>query len=202
MARNVTPNQFCVVAGCKTKEPHTDDPVVRGLLTYTPAVVARQAVIGITQLRNSLQDDMKSDRSFAFLTRFRQIEELFHRTMFGLFAATPEELPHFLSEAPPNNFDYFFKLLNKRVCNGRLNLDKHVVRTVGLPDQTLWSIMSQAAHVSRRAFQMAHDFRDRSLQKQWFDTVVQQRVLVLTNVLYGLERGDSIEQVRENLVPR
>jgi hypothetical protein len=201
MAKNVPPNQFCDVAGCKTKEPHTEDPVVRGLLAYfdTPVVIAEQAVININQLRESLRDDMKSDRSFAFLSRFRQIEELFHRTLFGLFAATPEELPHFLSEARPNSFDFIFKLLNERVCNGRLKLDKRVIRTVGLPDQTLWSIISQAAHVSMRAFQMANDFTDRSLQKRWFDSVVQPRVLILTNVLYKLKRGDTIEEIKKTL---
>jgi hypothetical protein len=47
--------------------------------------------------------------------------------------------------------------------------------------------------------QMAHDFRNSALQKQWLDTVVQWRVLVLTNVLYALKRGDSLEQVRKNL---
>jgi hypothetical protein len=199
MAKKVPQNPFCPVVSCKTDKPHTDDPFVRGLLAYTPAVIARQALIGMTQLRDSMQDDLNGNRSFAFLTRFRQIEELFHRTIFYLFAATPEEIPHFLSEVPPNRFDHIFKLLNQRLCDERFTLDKHVIQAVGLPDQRLWTIMHETAHVSMRALQMAHDFRNSALQKQWLDTVVQWRVLVLTNVLYALKRGDSLEQVRRNL---
>jgi hypothetical protein len=200
MAKNVPHNPFCPVVSCRTDKPHTDDPLVRGLLAHTPAVIARQALVGMTQLRDSIQDDLSGIRSFAFLTRFRQIEELFHRTIFHLFAATPEEIPHFLSDVPPNSFDCIFKLLNQRLCDGRLTLDKHVIQTVGLPDHRLWKIMHETTHVSMRALQMAHDFRNSALQKQWLDTVVQKRVLVLTNVLYALKRGDSLEQVRKNLV--
>ncbi|HTF66999.1 MAG TPA: hypothetical protein VK638_30380 [Edaphobacter sp.] len=200
MAKNVLQNPFCPVVNCKTAKPHTDDPFVRGLLAYTPEVIARQALVGMTQLRDSMQDDLNGNRSFAFLTRFRQIEELFHRTIFYLFAATPEEIPHFLSEMPPNSFDSILKLLNQRLCDRRLTLDKHVIQTVGLPDQRLWKIMHETAHVSMRALQMAHDFRNSALQRQWLDTVVQRRVLVITNVLYALKRGDSLEQVRKYLV--
>jgi hypothetical protein len=204
MAKTVPHNRFCDVDRCKTDRPHTDDPVVRGMLTYfdTPALIARQALIGMTQLRDSMQDDLKGNRSFAFLTRFRQIEELFHRMIFCLFAATPEEIPHFLSEAYPNKFDDIFKLVNQRVCEGRSTLDKRVIQGDGLPDQTFWKIMNETSHVSMRALHMAYDFRNSALQKQWIDTVVQKRVLFLTRVLYELERGDSLEQIRQTLVTR
>jgi hypothetical protein len=121
--------------------------------------------------------------------------------IYCLFAATPEERPHFLSEAPPNGFDYIYKVVDNRLCDGRLTLDTRVIQTVGLPDQKFMKFMHETVHISMRALQVAHDFSN-SAQKQWVDTVVQQRVLVLTNVLYELERGDSIEQVRRNLVTR
>jgi hypothetical protein len=203
MARKVPQSRFCPVVSCRTDKPHTDDLVVRTMLTYfdTPALIAWQALVGLTQLRDSMQDDLNGNRSFAFLTRLRQIEELFHGMIYCLFAATPEERPHFLSEAPPNGFDYIYKVVDNRLCDGRLTLDTRVIQTVGLPDQKFMKFMHETVHISMRALQVAHDFSN-SAQKQWVDTVVQQRVLVLTNVLYELERGDSIEQVRRNLVTR
>ena len=196
------PKQFCPVKGCKTDRPHTDDPVVRAQRKYldTPVVIARQAWIGMTQLRDSMQDDLKGNRSFAILTRIRQVEELFYRTIFCLFAATPEEIPHFLSEAPPNSFDSIFKKVNKRLCDGRLTLDTHVVQGDGLPDEGLWSVMNKTSHVSMRALQMAHDFMDSALQKRLIDNIVQRHVLVLTRVLNALEHGDSREQILKTLV--
>jgi hypothetical protein len=203
MAKKVPVNEFCTLVGCKTDKPHTDDPIVRTQLKYfdTPAVIARQALVGMTQLRDSMQDDLKGNRSFAILTRIRQVEELFYRMIFFLFAATPEEIPHFLSEAHPNKFDYIFKAVNDRLFNGALTLDKHVISGDGLPDQKMWKILNETSHVSMRALQMAHDFMDPALQKELIDTVVQKRVFVLTNVLYAFERGHSRNQVRENLIP-
>jgi hypothetical protein len=145
MARKVPKSPFCPVVSCKTDKPHTDDLVVRTMLTYfdTPALIAWQALVGLTQLRDSMQDDLNSNRSFAFLARFRQIEELFHGMIYCLFAATPEERPHFLSEVPPNGFDYIYKLVNNRLCDGRLTLDTHVIQTVGLPDQKFMKLMHE-----------------------------------------------------------
>jgi hypothetical protein len=204
MAKRLPHDQPCPVAGCKAKRPHTEDPVVRALLAYfdTPAVIARQALIGMTQLHDSMREDLEGNRSFAILTRIRQVEELFHRIMFFLFAATPEEIPHFLSEEYPDNFGDIFGLVNQRLFNGRLTLDKRIIQGNELPDQTLWKIMNETAHGSMRALQMAHDFRHSDLQKKLIDTVVQQHVLILSHVLCRLERGDSIEQIRRTLVAR
>jgi hypothetical protein len=120
--------------------------------------------------------------------------------IFCLFAATPEEIPHFLSEMHPNKFDSIYKAVNQRLFGGRLTLDKHVIQGDGLPDESMWKILNQTSHVSMRALQMANDFTNRALHKQLIDTVVQGHVFVLTNVLYALERGDSREQVLECLV--
>ena len=202
MAKKAPPNEFCTVPGCKTKKLHTDDPVVAAQLKYfdTPAVIARGAWVGMTQLRDSMQDDLKCNRSFAILTRFRQVEELFYRMIFFLFAATPEEIRHYLSEEHPNKFDTIFKAVNDRLCGGRLTLDKHVLSGDGLPDKRIWKVMHEASHVSILALQMAHDFRNPALQERLINTVVQRRVLTLTRVLYALEHGDSREHILKTLV--
>jgi hypothetical protein len=196
-----SPNQFCPVKGCKTDKPHTDDPVVGSLMKYfdTPAVIARGALVGMTQLRDSMLDDLNGNRSFANLTRIRQVMELLYRMIFCLFAATPEEIPHFLSEAHPNKFDYIFKTVNARLFDGRLTLDKHVIQGDGLADEKLWTILNQTAHVSMRALQMANDMPN-GFDKVLIDAVVQRSVFVLTNILHALERGDSREQIMDSLV--
>jgi hypothetical protein len=192
-------NQFCPVNGCETDKPHTDDPVVAAQMKYSPAAIAREALVGMAQLRDSMQDDLKGDRSFAILTRIRQVEELFHRMIFCLFIATPEEMPHFLSEARPNSFDSIYKAVKKSLGGGRLTLDTHIIQGDGLPAERFWAIMHHTAHVSMRAMQMAHDAPN-GFNRALVDTVVQRRVLTLTNIVYAFDRGDSRDQIREHLV--
>lgn len=60
--------------------------------------------ICIAELRNSVADDVNSGRLYGYITRWRQPEELYYRTLYVLFVADENEVQHVLSGEMPNGF--------------------------------------------------------------------------------------------------
>jgi hypothetical protein len=78
----------------------------------------------IAELRNSVRDDVNGGRLFAYLTRWRQPEELYFRTLYVLFVAEADEVPHVLSGELPNGFTAIWRKVNEHVLEGRGTLEK------------------------------------------------------------------------------
>jgi hypothetical protein len=89
-------NPHCPVPGCKTDKPHAADAIVSALIHEfaPPEKMTSWVLSGIAELRNSIDKDLKAGQMFAFLTRLRQPEELYIRTMYALFIASEKELHH------------------------------------------------------------------------------------------------------------
>jgi hypothetical protein len=72
-------NPFCVVPGCKAKQPHMDDPIVQGLHKEfsDPIRLTSWVKAALGELINSIHSDLKANRLLAYMSRWRQPEELF-----------------------------------------------------------------------------------------------------------------------------
>jgi hypothetical protein len=84
-------------------------------------------------------------------TRVRQPEELYIRTLYALFVAADEELPHILSGATPNGLFNLYREVNRVVFEGRgLLLVPQAGQSLGTftPIDTL----HDGAHASFRSF--------------------------------------------------
>jgi hypothetical protein len=99
------PNPHCPVPRCQTKAPHNDDPIVKALsmLTTSSAGLAKLSewardVMG--EMRDSMCRDLDEKRLSGWFFRLRQVEELYHRTLYLIFIATPDEVPHIMSGDP------------------------------------------------------------------------------------------------------
>jgi hypothetical protein len=103
------PNPHCPVPGCHTKQPHLSSRTISGLHHQfsQPPVLAEWVKCCITELINSIIDDANKGRCFAYLTRWRQPEELYHRALYILFVANKAEIPHIVSGELPNSFSAF-----------------------------------------------------------------------------------------------
>ena len=125
VGKNKPPNPNCPVAGCRTKAPHADDPIVKGLIHNfsDPTKVAHWTLIAIAELGKSMAADLHAGRTFALLSRHRQQEELYIRALYVLFIATPEELAHIVSDMTPNSFSAMYRAVNELVFGGRGLLD-------------------------------------------------------------------------------
>lgn len=155
------PNPFCPVRGCKTKTPHTNDPVVQGLIAWTaqPQLIAGLAFAGMTALRESISRDVMENRMFSWLTRIRQVEELYIRALYLLLVADESVIPHFLSEEHPNGLAQLYQQVNESIFFGKGELQ---LKQPGLASGEFapLDIMHQATHVSFRALMMAKGLHD------------------------------------------
>ena len=151
MSKKANPN--CPVTGCRATAPHIDDPIVKALMIAfgPPAEITKWTLAAMAELAQSICRDLENKNVFAFHTRVRQPEELYIRTLYTLFVAANEELPHILSGATPNGFPHMYKEVNRVVFEGRGRLlEQQSGQSYGTfaPVETL----HDGAHVSFRSF--------------------------------------------------
>lgn len=142
-------NPHCPVPGCRTKKPHLSNSTVAGLHKQLaePSALAEWVKCCITELINSIIGDINSGRFFAYLTRWRQPEELYHRTLYILFVADPADIPHIVSGELPNSFSAMWKAVNTTVFKGKGILDKPQAGLNG-EQFTAMDTLNNSAHAS------------------------------------------------------
>jgi hypothetical protein len=114
-------NPYCPVRGCKTDKAHSDDPIVKGLIRKfgSPDKLTFWVLQAMEELRDSISRDLADGKLFAWLTRLRQPEELYIRTLYALFISDERELHHLLSGEPPNGLSRLYRKVNQVVFEGR-----------------------------------------------------------------------------------
>lgn len=114
-------NPFCPVAGCATDKLHTMDFLVKALADRfaAPDKCLSWVLAGMMELRDSIADDVSKNRLFSWYARMRQPEELYFRTLYILFLASNDEVPHILSGDQPNSFSKIYKAVNDAILEGR-----------------------------------------------------------------------------------
>jgi hypothetical protein len=101
----------------------------------------------IVELIQSVIDDLNKGRMFAYLTRWRDPEELYTRVLYALFVAPADHLPHILSGEMPNGFAAMWRKVNEVVFEGN---GTFFVEQVGLGGETFtpMTTLNQNAHNS------------------------------------------------------
>jgi hypothetical protein len=142
-------NPYCSVPGCRTKRPHAESPVVRELLdTFSDSAdFIRWIECCIFELMASVTDDASKGRVFAYFTRMRQSEELYYRTLYTLFVASDDELPHIFSGKQPNSFLEIWQKVNQVILEGRGTLTTKLLDSDG-EESTALEMLHDTAHVS------------------------------------------------------
>jgi hypothetical protein len=147
----MNPNQpitsVCPVQGCAAKTPHTSNPTVKAFMRLSPAEVINWTKRCIAELIQSVIDDLNKGRFFAYLTRWRDPEELYTRVLFAMFVAPSDHLPHIFSGDMPNGFTAMWKKVNEIVFEGNGTLFNE---QVGLDGNvfTPMDTLNQGAHNS------------------------------------------------------
>src|SRR6266851_4101254 len=113
-------NPYCPVTGCNTRRPHMDDPLVQGLHREfsPPQKLAFWTRAAIGELINSVQSDLSDNRVLAYVSRWRQLEELYYRALYVIFIAKDVELPHIFSGEMPNGFAAIYRAVNRDILAG------------------------------------------------------------------------------------
>jgi hypothetical protein len=142
-------NPHCPVSGCKTKTPHLSSLTTKGIhdAFSKPETVAEWVKSSIVELVQSVESDAASDRYFAYLTRWRQPEELYHRALYVVFVADKAEIPHITSGELPNSFSAMWRAVNRVVYDNKGTLDQ---RQTGLSGEgfTAMDTLNSSAHAS------------------------------------------------------
>lgn len=101
----------------------------------------------IVEIIQSVIDDVNKNRIFAYLTRWRDPEELYIRALYALFVAPPDHLPHIFSGDMPNGFAAMWRNVNKVVFEGNGTL---LEEKIGLKGETFTAMdaLNQGAHNS------------------------------------------------------
>jgi hypothetical protein len=153
MKKNKSKNPHCPVLGCRTDKPHADDPIAAGLIHEfsVPEKLAYWVLGGMAELRESICRDLAEKKVFAWLTRLRQPEELYVRTLYALFIANDKELHHILSGAMPNGLSGMYSKVNALVFGGR-GLLQAPQAGLNFGEFVPMDILNDGAHVSFAAF--------------------------------------------------
>lgn len=200
-AQNANPH--CPVGGCSTTTPHLSDPSVAAMMKAydDPKQLAGWAEAGMKELALSFLQDMEAGRVFAWVTRLRQIEELYIRSIYTLLIADKSEVPHLLSNMLPNGFSALYKKVNSLVFEGRGKLtDITPGRSYG--SFTPMETINQGAHVSFASMLTAIGINSLPLEERNFDNYRKHLDAYLTRLNYMrkmFEQGRSREQVLEGL---
>ncbi|MGB8493666.1 MAG: hypothetical protein WCE53_04630 [Candidatus Acidiferrum sp.] len=142
-------NPNCPVPGCRTKQPHLSSPTTAGLHhTFSnPERLASWTKMCIVELIQSVTDDVKGNRFFAYLTRWRQPDEMYYRALYVLFVADKAAIPHVVSGEMPNSFSAMQKVVNQTVFDGKRTLDRPQSGLSG-EQFTVFDTLNNSAHAS------------------------------------------------------
>lgn len=116
-------------------------------MSLSPADVVDWTKRCIVEITQSVIDDVNKKRIFAYLTRWRDPEELYIRVLYALFVAPPDHLPHIFSGDIPNGFAAMWRKVNEVVFEGNGTL---LEEKVGLKGEifTTMDALNQGAHNS------------------------------------------------------
>ena len=112
------PNPHCPVAGCRTSQPHLNNPLVRSTYDTPPAVYLGWVRDSLRELRKSMCDDNDKGRHLSWMSRIRLVDELYFRTLYLFFIADQSEIPHLLSGDTPNSLTHLYRRVNEEILLG------------------------------------------------------------------------------------
>jgi hypothetical protein len=147
MNQNQPTAPACPVPRCGTKTPHMSSLTVQAFMRQSPADIIDWTKRCIVELIQSVIDDVNKGRIFAYLTRWRDPEELYTRVLYALFVAPADHLPHIFSGEWPNGFAAMWKKVNEVVFEGNGTLFKEQVGLNGEVFTTM-EALNQNAHNS------------------------------------------------------
>jgi hypothetical protein len=194
-------NPHCPVPGCGTKKFHLSSLTTAGIhhAFSKPETVAEWVKSCIVEIVQSVTADTDGNRFFAYLTRWRQPEELYHRALYVLFVADKSALPHIASGELPNSFSAMWKEVNRVVYDGKGTLDQ---KQMGLNGEefTAMNTLNNSAHASFATIVTCIDVsKNRQRWKPLIDKHIAYWKILCVN-LDHIEKGFKAGQNRADVL--
>jgi hypothetical protein len=109
--------------------------------------LTQSALSVMREFRESLCSGLKSKRVFAWHLGLRQPKELFVRTLYAVLLADEKELHHIFAGAAPNSLTFYYKHVNRVICENRGLLLCDQTGYEGRPFKPV-DVLNNSAHVS------------------------------------------------------
>jgi hypothetical protein len=183
-------NPHCPVSGCKTKQPHLSSAVTAGLHhTFSdPERCAQWTKHCIVELINSVIADVNGTRFFAYLTRWRQPDEMYYRALYLLFVADKDAIPHVVSGEMPNSFSVMQKAVNQTVFGGKRSLD---TPQSGLSGEqfTIFDTLNSSAHASFATIVACIEF---AKKPEFRAPIIEKHLAYWKNLCNNLDQAEKM----------
>jgi hypothetical protein len=186
-------NPHCPVNGCRTKKPHRQDRHVEALmrLVELPHLMCGYVMDGLAQLGNSAGNDLANLNALGFLTRQRQIQELYLRTLYLVLLADPAEQIHMVSGDLPNGLGRYYRKVNEIIYHNQTDWEE-VTPGMNGDTFTIMETLHDGAHVSFRSLVMARGYYDQELAMtpERFADYIKKMIAKLT-YMHGMFKAEK-----------
>ena len=195
-------NPHCPVFGCSAKKPHRQERHVDTLmrLVELPQLMCGYVMDGLAQLGNSASNDLANRNALGFLTRQRQIQELYIRTLYLLLLADPAEQMHMVSGAVPNGLGRYYRKVNEGIYHNQTDWEGTITDLNG-DTFTIMEHLHDRAHVSFKSLVAARGYYDQELAmtpEHFADYI--RKMIATVNYMHGMfEAGKPREHVLDGM---
>jgi hypothetical protein len=156
---------------------------------------------GLSALGNSACNDLANRNALGFITRQRQIQELYVKSLYLLLLADPNEQAHIVSGDMPNGLAGYYRKVNEMVFSKQD--DWEAVRP-GLNEDrfTIMDTLNDGAHVSFKSLMMARSYFNRPesvMTPERFAAYIRDRLIKITYMKGMFASGKPREHVLDGV---
>lgn len=174
------------------RKDHLLDPVLRFINAQEPFALVSDYADALEELLLSMRDDAANDRRGAFMSRLRDYKECFLKGLWIGLIATPEQVLHDASGAPPHNL--MFARLAKQVFPDIFGIESAFTQVHVSPENvefTAMNLLNASTHMSPLFLGYRRILCQAAVQQMYtvIDTSVQNEVTILRYVAGMLKAG-------------
>ncbi len=193
-------NPHCRGIGCMSDKLYIDNPMVGSMLAFanTSQVYLWWVKNTLLELRDSMVDDGKKGRRASWLSRIRLVEELYYRTLYLLFVAAPDEVPHVLSGAPPNSISIIYDRVTDELFGGSREMKKGLG---GPSSPSTLELLHIGAHGAYPMLYLLHlDKETEPGLDQYLSTVLDVSLEKVQKIGEMFVEGRTIQEVKDKVI--
>lgn len=112
-----------------------------------PQELISWVIEALGELEDSVASDGAAGRTFGWISRLRQVDELYMRCVYIVLIAPNDEIPHLFSGETPNGFDFIYERFNQVILGGR-GILRQTQGGLQFGNFTPMKTVHNAAHVS------------------------------------------------------
>jgi hypothetical protein len=200
--KKVVLNPHCPVVGCRTKQPHIADTTVMSVVhRFTgPDKCLRWVHASLCELRDSITQDHEHQRFMCLITRLRQVEEVYFRTLYVLFLAPARAIPHVLAGDPPNSFSAIYDEVNDKILKGRGALKGSGIGFGGFSPMAILNAGAHADYKTMQTVDWLHEASEKPFDIEGYKKHINNYIIRIDHIRGLLEAGRDLDTAKQCII--